>query len=957
MRKTAVGILVFFGAVLTAVGVGLAKETALAHSATEIIVGYTDSERMVYETNGGFDGYGVAYLNKLAEHTGWTYRYVSVPEEELLARLKEGQIDLLCNVAETVALKEGFVRSKREAILEYALLCVNENNYDIFYHSISDLNHKRIAINSSAGLEPLLISYAQKENFSYEPVYYSNAQEVMEALQEGTVDIALTSNTVDLSAYRCVAKMGLVDAYFVTTEQNKMLMEQLDAADEALKTDRPFYIASLYESYFGRPGVVLQGMTRPEYELIQNSGKLRVAYNSNNYPLEYYDEKTGQYRGVYADAMRLIAQESGLRFEFVPMDDIQSAWRELENGEIDLITDCCHMPFTMEEAGIRCSNGYLQIEYAMITRHGEILPEEAMIALPENDIGLQQYIEQHYPKWTIEWYGNEEICMNIVSNKRADATLVNTVSLQTVYNINIYDNLAILPTRSVTLPCRIAIGRKNGELTQQVINKAIVKIPTANFEQCIVENAINISYEVTAKDMVRRYIPHITIVGLLITLTFVVSLKGRENHYRHLAMTDSLTGIWNGTKFRQEANHILNRNKQETYCIVSMDIEKFKYLNNDFGTKAADSILCILAQRIKAQFSEYAIYARDMADIFLIMLPPSTALEEILSAIGTEISFENNGKTMRYHISLKFGLCEIPPRVKAVDVADYINNAVIARKTIKALPGAEFAYYDDRMAENVAFEILIERKMEEALKNQEFQVYYQPKYDLQTKEIVGAEALVRWQSQEMGFVMPDQFIPLFEKNGFIIELDFYVYEMVLRQMAKWKKRWNSYLSISVNVSRIHIESGNFLNYLLTLTDQYQIPHEYVELELTETILGSKNKAIMEFIIACKAERFKVSIDDFGSGYSSLNLLKSLPVDVLKIDKGFLDEAEESKRSRIIVEKVVEMAQKINIATLCEGVETEKQAAFLRKIGCGMAQGYLYSKPVTVQAFEALIETK
>lgn len=219
---------------------------------------------------------------------------------------------------------------------------------------------------------------------------------------------------------------------------------------------------------------------------------------------------------------------------------------------------------------------------------------------------------------------------------------------------------------------------------------------------------------------------------------------------------------------------------------------------------------------------------------------------------------------------------------------------------------------------------------------------------------MGAEALVRWVSADGKIIGPDKFIPLFERNGFILKVDFYVYEQVLKRMEQWRQEGRKQICVSVNVSRVHVGTYDFFIKLNQLMEKYHIPKEYLELELTETIIGGTQSTTREFVRECKKEGYHVSIDDFGSGYSSLNLLKDLPVDILKIDKGFLDETQESKRSSIIVQQVVEMAKKMQIGTLCEGVETSKQAEFLKDIGCDMAQGYLFSKPIPMNQFEKMI---
>ena len=327
---------------------------------------------------------------------------------------------------------------------------------------------------------------------------------------------------------------------------------------------------------------------------------------------------------------------------------------------------------------------------------------------------------------------------------------------------------------------------------------------------------------------------------------------------------------------------------------------------------------------------------------------------KMLEPLGQAIYFDSNGKQQYYKISVKAGIRQIGPEDDRTDLVVFVDQSSLARKSIKDSISETQAYYDEDMKRTLETENAIERRMEEALANREFQVYLQPKYDLHTEKIKGAEALVRWIDPEKGLVPPDQFIPLFEKNGFVLKLDFYVYEEVLKRMAKWKAEGRELICVSVNVSRVHVGTADFFEKLNRLLETYQIPKKKFELELTETIMGGEGSDTREFILECKREGYPVSIDDFGSGYSSLNLLKDLPVDILKIDKGFLDEAEGSKRSTIIVEQVVEMAKRMDIATVCEGVETEKQVKFLKRIGCDMAQGYLFSRPVPMDEFEAML---
>ena len=607
--------------------------------------------------------------------------------------------------------------------------------------------------------------------------------------------------------------------------------------------------------------------------------------------------------------------------------------------------------------GLLYADSHISASYTMIAKVGVSLGGILKIALPENYAGIQAFVTETYPEWEIVQGKNVEDCLELVADGKADSTLVNSVFLQTAYNMNNYQDLAVFPMHSVDIPIRCAFAGENAELLRQIVNKAIKRIPDEAFKNCTIENSLSISYKPDLRDLMRETLPIILgILGGVIAL-YLISLWLRERHFRHMAMTDTVTGLWNGVCFRGKAKEELSRNRQKSYQLISMDMEHFKYVNNDFGEKVADNVLVVIAERLRKKFGKKALYAREMGDQFFILTERRTDIEEVLGELAGEIIFDNNGMEQRYKPAMKFGIYNIEANNRESQIGQYIDAAVSARKSIKRDHTKQIAYFDDKMESDIRVEAQIEKKMESALKQGEFVVYYQPKYLLKTEKIIGAEALIRWNHPKEGLIPPGVFIPIFERNGFIVQTDFFVYEEVLKMQSRRLKEGKKTVPVSVNVSRTHIGTSDFLPRLMELADRDEVPRELLELELTETALGGKQQNIVDFIRACKHAGFPISIDDFGSGYSSLNLLKEMPVDVLKIDREFLNETDESQKSSVIVEQVVEMATKIDIRTLCEGVETKEQAAFLKQIGCNMAQGYLYSKPVPEETFEGMLESE
>lgn len=260
------------------------------------------------------------------------------------------------------------------------------------------------------------------------------------------------------------------------------------------------------------------------------------------------------------------------------------------------------------------------------------------------------------------------------------------------------------------------------------------------------------------------------------------------------------------------------------------------------------------------------------------------------------------------------------------------------------------------MEQQLTIQNKIEVEKVQALRRGDFIVYYQPKYELATDKIIGAEALVRWNHKDQGLISPGVFVPLFEKNGFIIELDFYVYETVLQMIRSRILGKDQIVPISMNVSRCHLGDEHFVERLEKLVEKYQVPKEYIEMEITESIFSQEDNSALALIYELKNHGFTISMDDFGSGYSSLNLLRKVPIDTLKIDKVFIDNTDDSRRSEVIVEEIISMASKIRVKTICEGVETETQRDFLKYAGCDMVQGFFYSKPLPYKDFETLLNS-
>lgn len=453
--------------------------------------------------------------------------------------------------------------------------------------------------------------------------------------------------------------------------------------------------------------------------------------------------------------------------------------------------------------------------------------------------------------------------------------------------------------------------------------------------------------------------------ALLCGLVLLVFLSGfilyRWERGRHrqrmirLAYVDNLTGLHNRNYLEERLPAILESARAESWAAAVFDIDRFKMINEASGYEAGDAILRCAADVLRENLEGDELAVRGGNDMFVLILRYATLkalkrrLYDLFAGISRRLEEEGvlNGRldfTCGIHLLTDAG---ITPE-KVYDYAD------IARKSVKSRGETRIAVFRQGLLGLMQQEKEIEDVMRTALADGEFVVYLQPKAELGSGRLIGAEALVRWERPLQGIVTPQSFIPLFERNGFIVELDFYMLEELCRLKRRWLDQGLPECVVSVNMSRKHLHRGDFIASLAAVADKYAIRRDTLEIEITESAFFENADLLVKLMEDLKSAGFRLAMDDFGAGYSSLNLLKKLPIDVLKIDKEFLSEGDISQKSRAVISSIVDMARRIHVDVVCEGVETPQQAEFLMSIDCRCAQGFLYARPMPAASFERLL---
>ncbi len=440
---------------------------------------------------------------------------------------------------------------------------------------------------------------------------------------------------------------------------------------------------------------------------------------------------------------------------------------------------------------------------------------------------------------------------------------------------------------------------------------------------------------------------------------FLILLIRRVNNQgigalKKIAYSDSLTGYRNYAKFLMDAQEMLKHRGDKVYSFWYCDLKGFKYINDLFSYDVGDRVLKYWADMVERHMREGEAFGRVSGDNFvgLCVYESREETQERFDLMAEALASYPETAERGYKIEICAGIYVLDENDGEISVNDMLDRANVAQKSVKNMNGSRCGFYSSEMRDRIISEAELETKMEAALHNGEFRLYLQAKIDIQHDDMLeGAEALVRWIDPERGMISPAEFIPLFERDGFIIRLDRYMFETVCKEFRKHLDEGTPAILISVNVSRLCMMQPDFVDTYVEIKNRYGVPDNCIELEFTESIAFYNHDMFRDVVSKFQQNGFLCSLDDFGAGHSSLNILKNLPVDVLKLDMLFFREDEGEKRGRELIRGIVNMAKALHMKTVAEGVESMEQVEFLREIGCDVVQGYVYARPMPVCEFD------
>lgn len=443
------------------------------------------------------------------------------------------------------------------------------------------------------------------------------------------------------------------------------------------------------------------------------------------------------------------------------------------------------------------------------------------------------------------------------------------------------------------------------------------------------------------------FLINLTVIG---TTIYIDIENQKKNHKLYqVAYIDPVTRLGNETYFRENGSNYLKNGFKNAY-ILTFDINKFKALNNIYGYEFCNEILKALGEKLLEHLPSDNITCRISNDVFATIFSYEKKIETLLDKLYKHASILKINN-MDIPINLSMGVYRL--KQNDTDINKLLDKSFMARSKIKGLYDTYYYIFDDVLENKLMEEQQIEACMESALKNKEFKIVYQPKIRANNDKLVGAEALVRWYKDGQ-MIPPDKFIPLFEKNKFIRKLDLYIFEQVCQDLATWRKNYDFVPTVSINVSKENFVNENFIDEYVKICKKYELEPNSIDLEITESATAEQGTDILSILNTIKKKGFVISIDDFGTGYSSLSMLQNMPIDIIKIDKVFVDKANLNSNDNII-NYIAFLAKQLGVKTIVEGVETQEQLDYVKNLNCNIVQGYYYSKPLSKPDFEDYME--
>ena len=903
-----------------------------------------------------YGGFLYDYMQEVAQSNNWLYEFSTEDPKGIGLRqiLESGAADIVSCISLPQAEANKLVVSKHAFIDADAALYVNRERKQ-FLAAAADFAGKKIGIVDGYSRNADIIEYFAGKEKKPKFISFANKGQAYDALRADVVSgIFLVGNRTESWCFPAV-KFSEEKLYFAALPAKANLIRKIDSAIITIESVNPDFMRKIKNKHYLDSVKERLNFTDSELQYIKNNKVVMSGHIFEGYPFEFRGD-TYWAKGISTEILRLLGNYTGLYFATQKTYNYTDAVENIKSGKIDILPYVKRNFFHGKKNNYHMTQPYLKTPVVMVTKDG-FKGDPTNIAFPIS-FSLTERITADFPGSGVIYFNTAEECFNALRREDADMLFTDSRTAEHLLGYGKFNGLKAQTYGNIYEEAAVAVSDKTDPRLLSVINKGLGKISESELNTAIAKYTLA-KRKQNIRDFIDIYPLETGMAAALVStaaallLGYLFLIKNREKkRMERLCYDDELTGEKNFNYFIEKAPEKIKANSSKRYAAVRINIVEFKFINDTLGYEDGNTILCGISDMLKKFIDpETELFARIHADKFALLLTfdSNSDLGAKIEKLCSEFDSFNTRGLVRYPLIFNGGIYVI----KNVDmpVKQMFDYAAFAEKNLaKHRYCNSFAYYDGRVMSDIREEKKIESTMREALKNGYLVPYLQPKVNCRTLETVGAEALVRWIDPVKGIVPPDRFIPYFEKSGFIMELDLYMFEQACILLRKWIDEGRTLIPISCNFSYKDI-CDSTLERIRKLIDEYQVPPMFLEIEITETVAVDNLETLSAYGERINRYGLKLCVDDFGAGYSSISLLQKISIDVLKLDKELIERGTKQQFTADLLHGLVKTLQEHKIQIVCEGIETECQKNFVSDLGCEIIQGYLYSKPLPVNEFE------
>ncbi len=910
-----------------------------------------------YDEEGNFAGMDVEYLEVLCEFTNWNIEYVECASwGEALQFLAEEKVDLVGSAQYSSERAEIYTYADLSSGYTYGVIATNADG-SVAYEDFEAMKDFTFGMVEGYVRSVEFYEYLAYNGIS-EPtvVTYEDTAKLQKALDDKEIDALVHTFTEIKEGQRMVGRFAPRTFYYISHKNSEDLMRELNQAIADLQMNHPNLMADLMNEFYQSRLDKQVLLTTSEKEYLESIDSVEVGYLTENYPFSY--EEDGKFKGLTRDMIEESLTLLGVHVNYKGYATQKEAEAALADGDIDILSYCAETKELEDNTEIQLLDAYAEVPVVLVMKKEKNFDNIAVLGATRE---FAQYAEM-VVNASLEIYDTQRECLTQLGKGYVDAVLCDGYLVENLLSSELqYSNLGIDNVLNSNYRIHLAVKKDSGHPLESILKKNSFNIDARVINEYVLQES-NHSFGSISQFINTYSLPIFGILLFIIVLIIAVFMHmiRDSRQIQKLMYKDAMLDVWNLNYFIYHGeNYILSQNKK--HAIACFNLVQLRQYNIIYGWNKGEEVLRLLVKVLGWNVNpNKELYARAQGDKFVVLLEWEEwdaliqRLRDMQKSIETEIRLVTENK-----ILTQVGVYMLPD--SNYDLHRAVNYATQAVEAIGDNNISTMRVYDDSFEEEIRERHNREKILEAADINKDFVAFYQGKVDIRTNKIVGAEALIRFKDPTAGGKIrtPWYFVPYYEKTGRIMEIDFFVMEEACKLLRRRMDEGREVVPISCNFTRMHFVKPGFTDRFEGILEKYHISKELIEVEITETLVMEElqQQAIKDTLNELKKKEIRLSIDDFGSGYSSLGVFEQIPASVVKLDRSFFLNHEDRERQIKIMRGIVKLAEALDAKIVCEGVETAEDVALMEEIKAYVAQGYYFSKPIPEQEFEEKLDAQ